>query len=153
MRYWKQKTGFNDCFVDVFELFFTLEKLFRKIRRSFWAFAPAIGASHCDKNYYLLSDLGYRYTSRPPTGDSLVQEGALFYQKKGFLLDSYFLYPFPENHRGSDLKKSPSLNTIFPPMITMRGKRARWPSKGVQPHLLWSISGVTGRGTFSKRRR
>ena len=33
--------------------------------------------------------------------------------------------PFPENQRGSARKNSPSWNTIFPPMTTIVGKRAK----------------------------
>jgi len=33
------------------------------------------------------------------------------------------LNPFPENHRGSGVKNSPSWYTIFPPIMTVAGKR------------------------------
>ncbi len=62
-----------------------------------------------------------------------------------------FLYPLPGNQTGSSFTKSPSWYTTTPPRMTVAGKTAICPSNGVQPHLLCSISGVTGQGIFGYR--
>jgi len=105
---------------------FHFGEIIRETKRSWGLFPPPLGHPHCDNDVLPAIGLGLSQCARPPRGDSLAQEGGHYFtKKKGFLLSSYFLYPFPENQRGSDLKKSPSLNTIVPPMITVRGKRAK----------------------------
>jgi hypothetical protein len=63
----------------------------QKPRRSWGVSPPPPGHPHCDHDVFPAIGLRVIAMRPSPTLGLVVQEGALFYQKKGFLLSSYFL--------------------------------------------------------------